>query len=109
AGGTLVIASGEQVLPGAELLKLLSEEAVEVATIPPSAMGALPEAPLKEMRTLVFAGEACGEELVAKWSVGRRLVNAYGPTGRTVGAMVWGGLEGGDTPHMGRPIHNTRM
>ncbi len=91
AGATLVMAEREELLPGPDLVRLLSERRITKATIPPSALAVLPpgtESELPDLATLVVAGEACPPELAARWSAGRRFVNAYGPTEATVCAST---------------------
>jgi len=111
--GTTVLASGATiVLPpgkrgGDALAKLIREQAVTHATLPPALLAELPEdLPLK---TLVVAGEACSADVVARWSPGRRMINAYGPTETTVCATMSEALTGAVTPPIGRPIWNTRV
>src|SRR6185437_6936593 len=104
AGATLV-------LPGtnhnADLIeKLIAEEKVTHATLPPALLPALSASmPLK---TLVVAGEICLPESVARWSKSRRMINAYGPTEATVCATMSEPLSGASVPPIGCPIWNTR-
>src|SRR5260370_18821918 len=77
------------------------------ATLPPVLLAELPEhVPLQ---TLVVAGEACSADMVARWSPGRRMINAYGPTEATVCATMSEALSGGCVPPLGRPIWDTRI
>src|SRR5262249_15974102 len=64
---------------------------------------------LPALRTLVVAGEACSADLAARWSRGRRFVNAYGPTEVTVCAASEVYTKDGLPPSIGRPLANTRV
>ncbi|HEU4451992.1 MAG TPA: condensation domain-containing protein, partial [Longimicrobium sp.] len=57
-GATLVLASRDELLPGAGLLETLRRGRVTVATLPPSVLAILPPDDLPELRTVVSAGEA---------------------------------------------------
>ena len=114
SGATLCLADQESLLPGMELLALLRDLAVTHLTLPPSALGALPEGELPDLEVVVCAGEALPAALVERWGHGRRLFNAYGPTEATVwttlrlcgaGPAAAGGPEAGQ-PDIGRPIRN---
>jgi non-ribosomal peptide synthetase component F len=59
SGATLVLAPRERLLSGGELVRLLREEGINVATLPPSLLAVLEVEELPELRTLVSAGEAC--------------------------------------------------
>ena len=107
-GATLHLARPQTLLPGEGLVQLLRREGVTNLTIPPSALGAVPDAELPALRTLVVAGEACPAELAARWGRGRRFFNAYGPTETTVWATVSESLDGSRKPDIGRPIFNTQ-
>src|SRR6185312_3574042 len=88
AGHRLVMGPRDQLLPGMELLDLIRRNRVTAVTLPPSALAVLPQEELPDLQTLVVAGEACGQELVNKWSHGRKMFNAYGPTETTVCATI---------------------
>jgi amino acid adenylation domain-containing protein len=111
-GAELVLASPEKLAAGAELLALLRDGKINVATLPPSLLSVLEPKALPELEVLISAGEACSWEIVARWSDGRRMVNAYGPTEATVGPLYCL-LDEIDkrqsaTAPIGRPIGNTR-
>jgi surfactin family lipopeptide synthetase A len=78
-------------------------------TLPPSVLAVLPDEPLPALRTLVTAGEACSAALVARWSKGRRFINAYGPTEGTVCATQAECTDGTQSPPIGRPIDNVQI
>ncbi|WP_035796832.1 non-ribosomal peptide synthetase [Kitasatospora mediocidica] len=118
-GGTLVLpeADGDAgPLAGDALAGLLATARVTHLTITPSALEALPpgaEARLTGLRTVVTAGETCPAALAVRWSAGRLLVNAYGPTESTVCATMSEPLDaqslGAGPVPIGRPIDNTRV
>ncbi|MFL5540379.1 MAG: amino acid adenylation domain-containing protein, partial [Longimicrobiaceae bacterium] len=106
SGAALVMARPEQV--GPELLALLRDEAVTVATLPPSLLAVLPADELPALRTMVSAGEAVSADVVGRWGAGRRFVNAYGPTETTVCATVSIDPPADGRPPIGKPIANVR-
>ncbi|MEN2421893.1 amino acid adenylation domain-containing protein [Streptomyces rimosus] len=109
-GAALVMAPGERLLPGAGLEELVAEQRVTHATLPPSVLAALPpQATLPGLASLVVAGEACPADLVERWSAGRHMVNAYGPTEATVCATVGEPLSGRVVPSLGAPIGDVRL
>nr|WP_274535867.1 non-ribosomal peptide synthetase [Streptomyces sp. CB02923] len=110
AGATLVMAPGERLLPGAGLEELLAAQRVTHVTLPPSVLAALPpQSTLPGVVSLVVAGEACPADLVERWSPGRRMVNAYGPTEATVCATAGEPLSGRTLPALGAPIGDVRL
>ncbi|MER6623335.1 non-ribosomal peptide synthase/polyketide synthase [Streptomyces sp. NPDC000931] len=105
AGAVLVLAPATELLPGPSLTGVLSRHGVTHATIPPTALTAVPPEGLPGMRTLVVAGEACPQHLVDQWAPRLRMINAYGPTELTVCATMSEPLS--TTVPIGRPIANT--
>ncbi|TDT97559.1 non-ribosomal peptide synthase protein (TIGR01720 family)/amino acid adenylation domain-containing protein [Streptomyces sp. 846.5] len=110
SGAALVLAPPERVLPGPELARLATEHGITHVTMPPTVLAAMPEQEdFLRGGTLVVAGEACPPELVARWSAGRRMVNAYGPSESTVCATMSAPLSGHAQPPIGSPVHGTRV
>ncbi|UJW29857.1 amino acid adenylation domain-containing protein [Saccharothrix sp. AJ9571] len=114
AGAALVVPSQGRVV-GDELRTILVENRITHALIPPSVLSTLPpnsSEALSELRGLVVGAEACSPELVARWSSGRRMVNAYGPTETTVCATMSDPLSpdavAGVVP-VGAPVSNSRV
>ncbi|HEX6288636.1 MAG TPA: amino acid adenylation domain-containing protein, partial [Herpetosiphonaceae bacterium] len=110
AGAALYLAPRETLLPGPGLLDLMDRHAIDVVTLPPSALAAMPIAELPALRTIAVAGEACPPDVLARWErPGRRLINAYGPTETTVCATMAEVLDSSQRPPIGRPIDNTQV
>ncbi len=109
SGSCVVLAAADHLLPGAPLAALLAAQRITHATLPPSALARLADDDLPAGMTLTVAGEACPPHLVERFSPGRRMINAYGPTESTVCASMSGPLAGPVVPPMGRPIVNTRL
>jgi len=107
AGGRLVLARREQLMTMEGLRKLLTDEHIELATLPPSYQSAVGEE-VSGLRTIVSAGEALNREWAEAFQArGIRVVNAYGPTENTVCATVAVSplLEEGRVT-IGKPIDN---
>ncbi|MEU4120538.1 amino acid adenylation domain-containing protein [Kitasatospora sp. NPDC028055] len=109
-GATLVVPPPGR-LAGEDLADVLSDRRISHAFLPPSALASLPsgtETTLPALGTVVVAGEACPPDLAERWSQGRRMINAYGPTEATIYASTGGPLSGPKAP-IGRPVVNTRV
>jgi amino acid adenylation domain-containing protein len=109
AGAALVLTTQSTILPGPDLARLLREESVTTATLPPWVLALLPRDDLPALRTIIVAGEACPADLVSTWAPGRRFFNAYGPTEATVWSSVARCFADGQPPSIGRAILNTRL
>ncbi|QQM38155.1 non-ribosomal peptide synthetase [Streptomyces liliifuscus] len=110
-GACLVLATPDDALPGQALVRLVAERSVTHATLPPAALALMEPDSLPSITTLITAGDALGQNLVARWADGRRLVNAYGPTESTVCATTTDPLSADEptTPPIGTPVANTRV
>ncbi|MAT96285.1 MAG: non-ribosomal peptide synthetase [Anaerolineaceae bacterium] len=108
-GAALVLADKEDLLMGADFVRLMQQQAVSVVTLPPSALALLNPADFPTLRTIISAGEACSAEIVAKWAPGRQFVNGYGPTEGTVGAITAVLCADDPTPVIGQPLPNTQI
>jgi amino acid adenylation domain-containing protein len=109
-GAALVIPDRDR-LAGDELARILAEQRVSHALIPPSVLATLPAraaAELVELRCLIVGAEACSPELARRWLAGRRMINAYGPTEATVIAALSQPLADRGVP-LGGPVAGTRL
>ncbi len=109
-GASLVVPPEQRVL-GDDLVRTLAERRITHVMLPPSVLAALPDdAPraLTDLRTVTVGGEACPPALVAKWSRGRRFVNAYGPTETTVCGAISAPLTSDHAP-IGTAVAGNRL
>ncbi|MGA2598051.1 MAG: amino acid adenylation domain-containing protein [Bryobacteraceae bacterium] len=93
----------------AEDLAHVEEQRFTHVTLTPSVLSALPSEALRDVSVMVVAGEECSAELVSRWSNGRRMFNAYGPTEASIWSTVWlcdAGRPG--RPPIGKPLPYTR-
>ncbi|MGD7154321.1 non-ribosomal peptide synthase/polyketide synthase, partial [Ralstonia pseudosolanacearum] len=108
-GACLVLAPAQAMMPGAALTHLLDRERITHVTLPPAVLALMPEQALPADCHLIVAGEACPASLVRRWSEGRTMINAYGPTEATVCATMSRALSAQDAPSIGGPIGNVRV
>ncbi|MEV4194564.1 amino acid adenylation domain-containing protein, partial [Streptomyces toxytricini] len=109
SGATLVLAPGEQLMPGDALASFTREARITHALLPPSSLAVMDaEDDLPPEMNLFVGGEATSAELAARWAPGRILVNAYGPTETTVIATMSDALAGAEEPPIGTPLPGTR-
>ncbi|QRN95172.1 non-ribosomal peptide synthase/polyketide synthase [Archangium violaceum] len=108
AGARLCLAPRESLLPGPSLRELLVDQHITHVTLTPSVLAQLEPEGLTELGTVISAGEACTPELARRWSVGRRLLNAYGPTEVTVCATLNAALDV-ERPTLGLPFPNVEL
>ncbi|MFD2474612.1 amino acid adenylation domain-containing protein [Amycolatopsis silviterrae] len=87
-GATAVVVPEESRL-GEPLAEFVAAQGLTHLFVPPSALTTLSGSDLPEGVTLIAGTDALTPELVARWSRGRRMFNAYGPTECTVNSTLW--------------------
>ena len=108
SGATLVLAGADRMPPAGRLEDVLAGSKITHVTVPPSLLATVESLP-ESLGTVVVAGEACPPSLVERWSAGRRLFNAYGPTESTVCVSMSGPLSSGSVVPIGVPVWNSRV
>ncbi len=112
-GARLVLLPQQQIQDVVKLPHILKERKISVVTLPPSVLSVMPQIELPDLKTLISAGERCDWELVRRWGIGRRFVNAYGPTESSVGVcnfVVETDIdEEGSSVPIGKAYHNVRL
>jgi len=88
AGATLVTGKTGGSLVGEELADFLRQRGVTCLACCPTLLATI-EQDLPKLRILLVGGEACPQNLVARWHrAGRVILNSYGPTEATVTATL---------------------
>ena len=83
-GGTLVLPSELERKDPKALIDFLESMHVNTAIIPPALLIVMPHITLPELKMLMIGGDVITEECMKFWCVGRKFINAYGPTESTV-------------------------
>ncbi|WP_276483895.1 non-ribosomal peptide synthetase [Paraflavitalea pollutisoli] len=112
AGGALYIINEAEKRDPAVLEKYISEQAIDIATIPPAYLKLLRVEKLKPLKKLVSAGEAANLQQAIAFSREATFFNAYGPTEGSITLTIHkigpGELVEGSSIPIGRPLHNTQ-
>lgn len=104
-GATLCLGQKEKLMSG----QVLREQAITVATLPPSLWACLSSEDYPTLQTVLSIGEACTASVVAEWAPGRRFFNPYGPTETTCYVTIAECVPDGKKPTIGRPILNAQI
>jgi amino acid adenylation domain-containing protein/thioester reductase-like protein len=111
AGGTVVHASHDELLPGKRMARAVRDARITHLCLPPSVLGKLSAfaGTLRDLECIVMAGERCPPPLAEHWSKTCRVINAYGPTETTVCASMYE-VKGGESPvPIGRELSGMRL
>ena len=108
-GGRLVVVPESVAGSPEDFHALLVAEQVSVLTQTPSAVATLSPEGLGSV-ALLIGGEACPAEVVDRWSPGRVMINAYGPTEATVYASMSAPLAAGSgVVPIGSPVSGAAL
>jgi amino acid adenylation domain-containing protein len=105
-GAALHVVPAESLLPGGPLEAVLRDGGITRSFLPPSALAVMREDDFPALRVLICGGEAVSADAVRRWSPGRTMVNAYGPTEVTVCCSLGLGETGERRPSIGGPLPN---
>ncbi|GHF54238.1 nonribosomal peptide synthetase CepB [Amycolatopsis bartoniae] len=108
AGGTLVLPPAESMPPRVTLGDTLRRWGITHLTVSPSVLAVEDDLP-DSLETVLTGGEVLPPALVDRWSPGRRMIQAYGPTETTICSTMSAPLSPGhDVVPLGGPIRNVR-
>ncbi|GHH30267.1 hypothetical protein GCM10017790_63750 [Amycolatopsis oliviviridis] len=108
AGATLVLPDAASMPPRVTLGDAIRQAGITHLTVSPSVLASEDDLP-DTLRTVLTGGEALPAALVDRWSPGRRVIQAYGPTETTICSTMSAPLSPGhDQVPLGGPIHNVR-
>lgn len=88
---------------------ILRDKKIDVVTLPPSVLKIISSENLPDLTSIISAGESYSKDLLAKWSTGRRFINAYGPTETTVCATISDSLGHESRITIGKPMANMQV
>ncbi|HET9895698.1 MAG TPA: amino acid adenylation domain-containing protein [Streptosporangiaceae bacterium] len=108
-GARLCTAPREALRPGPDLARVLREQQVTAADLPPAALAMMDDDGFPCLATLMTGGETCTEDVADAWSGGRRFFNCYGLTETSIWSSFALCPPGGGRPPIGRPIRNTQI
>lgn len=112
AGARLCFGSRQTLYSEQELRQMLEHLEITHALLPPSLLNALDAGGLPLLKMVSAIGEKCTAEIEARWSIGRRFFNAYGPAEATITVSAYNSSPNRDSaapPPIGRPLTNMRM
>jgi len=96
-------------VPGPEFARMLDEQAITHAVLPPSFLDRMPLPTSAALQTITSAGEACSVALARRWSTHCRFINGYGPTEATVYTSGGRFSSHDDVVRLGRPLGNVQL
>ncbi|AYF76324.1 amino acid adenylation domain-containing protein [Nocardia yunnanensis] len=108
AGATLVVAEQDPVV-GAELTGLIRYHGITQVCSTPAVLATLESGALDGVRAVSSGGEPTPPDIVARFGIGRELLNSYGPSETTVAVTYTTGLVPGRDAGIGDPIPGAGM
>ncbi|WKL50107.1 amino acid adenylation domain-containing protein [Flavobacterium pectinovorum] len=87
----------------------IEDNRINVALLPPVLLTMIsPTDQFKCLEILLVGGDLSSLGLMEKWSKGRRLINAYGPTENSVCVTMHNYKEGDSNTNIGKPLFNMK-
>ncbi|WP_433562341.1 amino acid adenylation domain-containing protein [Nocardia sp. CA-151230] len=108
SGTTLVVAESDPVV-GAELAGLVRDFGITQVCSTPAVLSTLEPDALDGVRAVSSGGEPTPPDIVARFGIGRELLNSYGPSETTVAVTYTRGLVPGVNAGLGDPIPGAGM
>ncbi|MFF2556663.1 amino acid adenylation domain-containing protein [Nocardia sp. NPDC058058] len=108
SGTTLVVAESDPVL-GSELATLVQDYGITQVCSTPAVLSTLEPDALDGVRAVSSGGEPTPPDIVARFGIGRDLLNSYGPSESTVAVTYTKGLVPGENAGIGDPIPGAGM
>lgn len=113
SGATLVLTPKKVMTEPSALVKLIKDEQISIADLPPALVAVLDEEALDGIRMLITGGELPSPAAIKRFHEKLAYINAYGPTEATVTATSYKLPAGFDLDSqsipIGRPISNTQV
>ncbi|NOU19052.1 MAG: amino acid adenylation domain-containing protein [Bacteroidales bacterium] len=91
------------------LCDYLADRKITTTLLPPVLLSAMPYTQLPDLKTLLVGGDLSTQEIMDKWSKGRTLINAYGPTEGTVISTMHTFADGDSNTNIGKPLDNIKV
>ncbi|MGW8438666.1 amino acid adenylation domain-containing protein, partial [Nocardiopsis sp. NPDC055879] len=107
--GAALVVLPRHALLGDALVRTLADHRITHVTLPPAVLPGLDPTGLRDLRSVMVAGESCPGAIVELWSRGRDVFNGYGPTETTVCATMSEPLSGDGVPPLGHAVDGTRV
>ncbi|MFC0212778.1 amino acid adenylation domain-containing protein, partial [Paenibacillus chartarius] len=112
SGAALVLAPKEVLHHPVKLERLIAEQRVSVALLPPTYAVQWPTGSMAALRVLVTGGSEAPTEYVNEWSRYTTYANAYGPTEASIITTMWRPVPGGapvqGTVPIGQPVNGMK-
>ena len=108
AGSTLVIPTEEQRHALDDLSRLIAEQRLTHAFLPPALLAVMPPSDWPDLKHLLTGGDICFPETIARFSAAHHFHNIFGPAECTVLVTI-ARLQASDENRLiGRPLANVR-
>ncbi|MDI9339730.1 MAG: amino acid adenylation domain-containing protein [Sediminibacterium sp.] len=108
SGGALHIIP-EEVKQSADLSAYINAEGITHFTVPADLLESMEPLSMEQLKTIHVGGGTNSRQCLNRWSRGRKLINAYGPTENTVYSTMHSYNEGDLNTNIGSPIKNVKV